>query len=67
MLSIPQWSSREFPFSGRAGTPFVCALMGEVDSQAVMCGYDVCFAKWSCWSDADSPTFRSTLFSSLST
>lgn len=54
MLSIPQWSSREFPFSGRACTPFICVLMGKVDAHSMMCDYEVDFAKCSCWSDIDS-------------
>lgn len=54
MLSIPQWSSREFPFSGRARTPFICVLMGKVDAYSMMCDYEVDFAKCSCWSDIDS-------------
>ncbi|XP_076599304.1 chromodomain-helicase-DNA-binding protein 5 isoform X1 [Chaetodon auriga] len=31
MLSIPRWSSREYPFTGRAGTPSICALTDEDD------------------------------------
>lgn len=45
MLSVPQWSSREFPFSGRAGTPSSCALTAKVDPQSVMCDYEVYFCQ----------------------
>lgn len=45
MLSIPQWSSGEFPFAGRAGTPSICALTGRVDPHSMMCDYELYFCQ----------------------